>query len=109
MRIVFTDKELENLCLYGDTNDRRYTKYLRNKRFMSALAMKIQVVQTAQTYDDLRKYSPMKYERLKHNNGELTSFRVLNDHVERVICKECTDHIKLQIIELNADHYGNKH
>ena len=52
-------------------------------------------------------YSCLHYERLR-NNAELSSVRVVNGRVERLLFRETEDGIEITIIELNNDHYGNK-
>ena len=52
------------------------------------------------------KKSFLHYEKLKYNN--LSSVRVLNNRIERLLFKELEDGIEITVIELNSDHYGNK-
>ena len=108
MKIVFEDEALRELYEYGTTKDRRYVRYSRDKRFVSKLIRQINSIRGAKTYKMLSQISPLHYERLQHDLSGFSSFRVGNEYVERVICKEHTDYIELTIIKLDDTHYGNK-
>jgi hypothetical protein len=55
---------------------------------------------------DLVPYSYLHYEKLKHIN--LSSVRIMNNRVERLLFIENEDGIEITLIELNETHYGNK-
>lgn len=55
---------------------------------------------------NLSQWSFLHYEKLK--NYELSSIRVMNGRVERILFKETENGIVITIIELNETHYGNK-
>ena len=54
----------------------------------------------------LKEYSFLHYEQLKHIS--LSSVRIINGRVERLLFKEIDDGIKISLIEINENHYGNK-
>ena len=108
MNVVFEDEALRELYEYGTTKDRKYVRYSRDKRFVTKLANKIRQILAAKTYDELFKLSSLHYERLKHDYSKLSSFRVGNEYVERVICREHANYIELIIIKLDDTHYGNR-
>ncbi len=108
MNIIFEDKALQELYEHGCTSDKKYRKYNKDKKFLIYLARQIAAIKSAQTYEDLHKISPLHYEELKHQGGGITSFRINNSYVERVICREYGDYIELTLIELDNTHYGNK-
>ena len=49
-----------------------------------------------------------KYKKYSKDNMNLSSVRVMNGRVERLLFRELEDGIEITIIELNNDHYGNK-
>ena len=54
----------------------------------------------------LKEYSFLHYEQLKHIS--FSSVRIINGRVERLLFKEIDDGIKILLIEINENHYGNK-
>ena len=108
MEIRFEDSSLQELYEYGTTKDKRYTKYCKNGKFVRKLIGQINTVRSAETYLELEKISTLHYERLRHGMSGLSSFRVGNAYVERVICRENDERIEIIIIELDDTHYGNK-
>lgn len=108
MRIVFEDIGLQELYEYGQTQDRRYRKYCKDRKFISMLTLKINIIQSASSYEELKRISPLHYESLKHGYSGLSSFRVGNGYVERVICRENREYIELVLLALDDTHYGNK-
>jgi hypothetical protein len=54
----------------------------------------------------LKEYSFLHYEKLKHIS--LSSVRIINGRVERLLFKETEDGIQISLIEINENHYGNK-
>lgn len=108
MNVVFEDEALRELYEYGTTKDRKYVCYSRDKRFVSKFTRQINSIRGAKSYEMLFQISPLHYERLQHDYSGFSSFRVGNEYVERIICREHTDYIELTIIKLDDTHYGNK-
>lgn len=104
MNIIFEDKDLEELILTGTNN--KYKKYTRDSRFMQALGRMYKLMQTSPNTATLGMYSFLHYEKLKRIG--LSSVRVMNGKVERVLFRETEDGIVITIIELDDTHYGNK-
>ena len=67
LNIVFDDKDLEELITTG--KNRKYRKYIRNKKFMQALAIAYNYLRTAECTNDLRSISFLHYEQLSGTNG----------------------------------------
>jgi plasmid maintenance system killer protein len=105
MQVKYCDKDLEELIFTG--NNSKYKKYSRDKRFMKGLAQVYTILQVVANAEGLRPYSYLHYEKLA-NNVNLSSVRILNGRVERLLFKEINDGIEITIIELNTTHYGNK-
>ena len=55
---------------------------------------------------ELRNYSFLHYEQLRHVS--LSSVRIFNNRVERLLFRETETGLRITLIELNDDHYGNK-
>lgn len=104
MQIVFEDTDLEELILTGNNN--KYKKYTKDKCFMSALMRDYNTMLATDTAPQLAKWSFLHYERLKRLN--ISSIRVMNGRVERILFRETEEGIVITIIELNNTHYGNK-
>ena len=105
MKVKISDKDLDELIRPGNNN--RYKRYSRDRRFMEGLARVYKVMLNVADTDGLKLYSFLHYEKLA-NNVNLSSVRVLNGRVERLLFRELDDGVEIIIIELNNDHYGNK-
>ena len=105
MTIVFDDKDLEELITTGRNS--KYKKYTRNAKFMTALAVAYNYLRTSQQASDLRAVSFLHYEQLAGTNG-LSSIRVVNGMVERIIFREFEGGIKITLLSLDNSHYGKK-
>ena len=105
MKVSISDKDLNELIRTGKNT--KYKKYSKDKKFMKGLAIVYNVLTTVPNTQGLRPYSFLHYEKLKHNNN-LSSVRIVNNRVERLLFRELEDGIEIIIIELNNDHYGNK-
>lgn len=74
---------------------------------MTALAVVYNYLRTSQQASDLRAVSFLHYEQLAGTNG-LSSIRVVNGMVERIIFREFDGGIKITLLSLDNSHYGNK-
>lgn len=106
MIIEFEDEDLEELVRSG--RNRKYRKVERSKALMSGLSRVIAVMRGVPNVASLKNYSFLKYEKLKHAYSGLSSVRLANGHVERLIFSEHEGGIKVKLIELDETHYGNK-
>jgi len=105
MTIVFDDKDLEELITTGRNS--KYKKYTRNAKFMKALAIAYTYLRTVDCACDLRSISFLHYEQLSGTNG-LSSIRVVNGMVERILFREFDGGIRITVLCLDDTHYGNK-
>ena len=105
MNIFFEDHDLEELILTG--NNSRYKKYTRNKKFMLALARVYNNMRAVGNASQLASFSYLHYEKLAGTKG-LSSVRVINGMVERVIFSESEQGLVITLLELNTNHYGTK-
>ena len=104
MEICFEDEDLEELIFTG--MNRKYKKYSRDRKFMENLIDVYNYIRAAADIKALSAYSFLHYERLRHN--DLSSVRIMNNRVERLLFRELENGICITIIELNTTHYGNK-
>lgn len=105
LQITIIDKDLEELITTG-RNSGKYEKLTRDKKFIQRLAAVYSTMESVETTDGLKQYSFLHYEKLKHVN--LSSVRIMNNRVERLLFIENENKIEITIIELNETHYGNK-
>ena len=105
MKVTIIDKDLEELIFTGHNN--RLRKYERNKSFMDALGRVYRIMETVQNAQGLKPYSFLHYERLK-NNADVSSVRVMNGRIERLVFRELEEGIVIELLELNSDHYGKE-
>ncbi len=105
MKITIQDEDLQELITTG-TNTGKYKKLARDKKFIERLANVYRIMTSVEKTSDLVPYSYLHYEKLKHIN--LSSVRIMNNRVERLLFIENEDGIEITLIELNETHYGNK-
>ncbi len=105
MKITIQDEDLQELITTG-TNSGKYKKLTRDKKFIERLANVYRIMTSVEKTSDLVPYSYLHYEKLKHIN--LSSVRIMNNRVERLLFIENEDGIEITLIELNETHYGNK-
>lgn len=106
MKVNIAEDDLKELIETGHNN--KYKKYSRDRRFMEGLARAYKIMLIVEKAAGLSKYSFLHYEQLRNRVG-LSSVRILNNRVERLLFRELEDGIEITIVELNDDHYGNKH
>ena len=105
MKIVFEDTDLEELITTGRNS--KYKKYTRNAKFMKALATAYNYLRMVDMANNLRAISFLHYEQLAGTNG-MSSIRVLNGMVERILFREYDGGIIITVLSLDDTHYGNK-
>lgn len=108
MQIKFASSALLELFETGKTNDRRYQKIQRDKKLLQGYQRVVQVIQQVSNSDELKDFSFLHYERLKHEYSGQSSVRLLNRSVERLLFTESQDGIVVEIIEIDSTHYGNR-
>ena len=98
MNVSFEDVELEKLIITH--------KSKRYKKFLWALDRVFNDLQGVAKSSDLKQLSYLHYEQLKKIG--LSSVRVMNGRVERLLFKELENGIRISIIELDETHYGQR-
>ena len=104
MKVTFEDIELEKLVL--EHQSRKYKKYQRDSRFLAALDRVYFIMQTEKDSVSLGQYSFLHDEKLKRIN--MSSVRVMNGRVERLLFHEYENGIEISLIEIDDTHYGQR-
>lgn len=105
LKVTITDKDLDELIMYGQ-NKGKYKKLARDAKFVRKLIGIYNLMTTLNDTSELKPLSNLHYEKLKHIS--LSSVRIMNGRVERLIFKETEDGLEITLIELNQTHYGKK-
>lgn len=104
MIVLFDDTELEQLVTTH--RSKKYKKYTHDKKFLWALDRVYSDLQGVARCSDLKQLSYLHYEKLK--KIKLSSVRIMNGRVERLLFQELDNGIKITIIELDESHYGQR-
>ena len=104
MKVSFEDTELENLILQHKS--KKYKKYQRDSKFLAALDRIHFIMQSEEIATSLKRYSFLHYEKLRQI--EMSSVRVINGRVERLLFHEYKDGIEISLIEIDDTHYGQR-
>lgn len=105
LKIKFLEDDLQELILEG-TNAGKYKKIARDKKFVQKLTEIYRLMTSVEHVSQLKQYSFLHYEQLKHMS--LSSVRIFNNRVERLLFRETEMGLEIILIELNEDYYGNK-
>lgn len=106
MNVIFKDKALSDLYEYGKTSDRKYKNLCKKKDLIEGYQKAVFRMYSVDSTDELKNFSPLHYEKLKHKG--LSSVRLVNGKVERLLFKETDDGVEVELIEINETHYGKK-
>ena len=102
IKVEIQDDDLRELILYGMNAGR----IARDKKFVKKLTDIYNLMKSVEHVSKLRDYSFLHYEQLRHIS--LSSVRIFNNRVERLLFRETETGLEITLIELNDDHYGNK-
>ena len=106
MVVDFKDKDLKELIEKG--RSKKYKKLSRDGKFMAQLVSVYQRLVSAKNVNTLKQFSSLHYEKLRNNYTGKSSVRIANGRIERLIFEEFDDGIRILLLELNENHYGNK-
>lgn len=106
LNVEILDEDLRELIIEGKNSKGKYKQLARDKKFVSKLANIYNLMCSVEHVSDLKNYSFLHYEQLKHISK--SSVRIINGRVERLLFTESEDGIQISLIEINEDHYGNK-
>ena len=104
MNVTFEDTELESLVLHH--RSKKYKKYQLNSKFLAALDRVYFTMLSEKDTKGLMQYSFLHYEKLK--GVGMSSVRVMNGKVERLLFHEYEDGIKITLIEIDETHYEQR-
>ena len=106
LKVEILEEDLRELILTGKNSKGRYKKLARDRKFVAKLTDIYNLMCSVDHVSMLSNYSFLHYEQLKHIS--MSSVRILNGRVERLLFTETEDGIQISLIEINEDHYGNK-
>ena len=108
MKIIFKDEALSELYSNGKTEDRKYKKLCKNKKLVEGYQRAVSIMYDVDSTEELRPFSFLHYEKLKYMKKPLSSVRLVNGMVERLLFTETEDGIEVELLEIDSTHYGNK-
>lgn len=103
---IEAEGDLLELLMTG--NNRRYKNIVRNTELFACFKRVVNDMKAAENIEALKNLSYMHYEKLKYELSGLSSVRLSNRYVHRLIFEEKEDLISLKLIEIDDTHYGNK-
>ena len=108
MKIIFKDEALSELYSNGKTEDRKYKKLCKNKKLVEGYQRAVSIMYDVDSTEELRPFSFLHYEKLKYMKEPLSSVRLVNGMVERLLFTETEEGIEVELLEIDSTHYGNK-
>ena len=108
MEINFKDDALAELYTNGKTNDSKYKKLCKNKKLVAGYQQAVSLMYSVDSTEELKPFSFLHYEKLKYQKKPLSSVRLVNGMIERLLFTETEDGIEVELIEIDSTHYGNK-
>lgn len=108
MKIIFKDEALSDLYENGKTNDSKYKKLCKNKKLVEGYQRAVSIIYDVDSTEELKLFSFLHYEKLKYMKEPLSSVRLVNGMVERLLFTETEDGIEVELLEIDSTHYGNK-
>ena len=109
MKIIFRDDALSELYNTGQTKDKKYKQACKNKKLIQGYIRAVKIMYDVETTEELKIFSFLHYEKLKHQHDEpKSSVRLVNGMVERLLFTETDDGIEVELLEIDSTHYGNK-
>ncbi len=103
---VYMDDDL--LELYSTGKNKKYREVARNLELKSGFNRAVQSMLSVDSVDQLSSFSFLHYERLKYQLTGLSSVRLSNRYVHRLLFEEKDGGIVVKLIEIDDSHYGNK-
>ena len=94
--------------LYSTGKNRKYREISRNPELRSGFDRAVRSMMSVDSVDQLSAFSFLHYEHLKHQLVGLSSVRLSNRYVHRLIFEEIEGGVVGKLIEINDTHYGNK-
>lgn len=109
MNIIFKEEALSELYVTSKTNDKKYKKLCKNKRLIEGYVRVVNTLYSVESTEELKVFNFLHYEKLRHQKDKpISSVRLVNGLVERLLFSETDDGIEVELIEIDSTHYGNK-
>lgn len=108
MIVIFKDKALSDLYENGKTKDSKYKQLCKNKKLIDGYQRAVSIMYSVDSTEDLKSFSFLHYEKLKYQKEPLSSVRLVNGMVERLLFTETENGIEVELIKIDNTHYGNK-
>ncbi len=99
-------KELEELYLTGES--KIYKDVAKTPELLKGYTRAISTLVQAVDSEQLKQFSFLHYEKLRYQFSGISSVRLSNRYVHRLLFTELEDGIKVQLITIDNTHYGNK-
>lgn len=106
MEVYMPDDLLE---LYTTGKNKKYKAVANNRELFIGFVRAVRTMTSADDIDELKRFSFLHYEQLRYEWNGFSSVRLSNRYVHRLIFKESDKGIKIELIEIDDTHYGNKH
>ena len=106
LEVEILDEDLSELILKGKNAKGKCKTLSRDKKFVQKLTDIYNLMCSVEHTTKLKDFSFLHYEKLKHI--DMSSVRIINGRVERLLFTENKEGIQISLIEINEDHYGNK-
>lgn len=107
MKVIFKDEALSELYESGKTKDRKYRIVCKNKKLVAGFQRAVSIMYDVDSTEDLKPFSFLHYEKLRYQREPLSSVRLVNGMIERLLFTETEDGIKVELLEIDSTHYGN--
>ena len=92
-----------------DRESRKYKDVERDHTLREGFFRAVRIMTLVKDVAELRSYSYLHYEQLKHEWSGYSSIRLSNRFVHRLIFMETPEGLEVELIEIDRTHYGNKH
>ena len=104
--IVVAGDDLGELLTTGKS--KRYKRIVRNRELFEGLMVAVKIMKSVDRVEELKQFSSLHYEKLRYGYSGLSSVRLSNRYIHRLIFEEKEDKITLKLIDIDDTHYGNK-
>jgi plasmid maintenance system killer protein len=105
MEVSMTEDLLD---LYSTGKSNRYKDVARNPVLLRGFLTAVDTMKMAKDINELKAFSRLHYEKLKYEYSGYSSVRLSNSYVHRLIFVEEEEGIRIELIEIDDTHYGNK-
>jgi len=105
---MIVQMEDDLLELYMTGKSVRYKNISRNRTLLEGFVLAVKLMERVETVGELRQISRLHYEQLKYQYSGLSSVRLSNRYVHRLLFEEIEGGVIVRLIDIDDTHYGNK-